>query len=100
MPTVSTLLLPPEAGKDILLIDSFLFNGEIAAEVRLNATAHLFDKVILVEAWQAHSPARPRKHRLFVHTPYWQRVLGRFGSKVQVVEVGGRAPGVNGWSTT
>lgn len=80
-----------------LLIDSFLFNGEIAAEVRLNATAHLFDRVVVVEAWQPFSTARPRKERLYAHTPYWKAVFARFGPKVQVVEVDEFPPMPTSW---
>lgn len=88
VPPVSPDPITAGEAQGLLLIDSFLFNGEIAAEVRLNATAHLFDSVIVVEAWQPHSLSRPRKTRLFAHTAYWRGVFGRFGSKVKVVEVG------------
>jgi hypothetical protein len=76
-----------DCAQPVLLVDSFLFNGEIAVEVRLNATAHLFDRIVVVEAWDTHSPSQPRKTKLFAHTPYWRRVFARFGEKVDVVEV-------------
>ena len=89
LPAVSSEAISAQEGHSVLLIDSFTFNGEIAAEVRLNATAHLFDVVIVVEAWEPHSVSRPRKTRLFAHTRYWREVFGRFGNKVKVVEVSG-----------
>ena len=53
----------------IMLLDTFTFNGEIAAEVRLNATAHLFDLIFVVEAWQPFSVAAPRKDFLYSSLP-------------------------------
>ncbi len=44
-------------------------NGELAAEVRLNATAHFFDLIYVVEAIESHSPTGPSKTQLFSSTP-------------------------------
>ncbi len=52
-----------------MLLDTFTFNGEIAAEVRLNATAHVFDLIFVVEAWQPFSVAAPRKDFLYSSLP-------------------------------
>ena len=43
--------------------------GELAAEVRLNTTAHFFDLVIIVEAWETHSSTGARKTQLYSSTP-------------------------------
>ena len=69
------------------MIDGFTFNGEISAEVHLNATARFFDVIVIVEAWDAHQAGMPRKSQLYIRTPYWQRVFARFGSKIRLVEV-------------
>lgn len=85
-------LAPQPAGappQPVMLIDSFMFNGEMAAEVRLNATAHFFDLIIVVEAWEPLAAGRQRKTQLFADSQYWRKVFARFGSKVTVVEVGG-----------
>jgi hypothetical protein len=69
------------------MIDGFTFNGEISAEVHLNATARFFDVIVIVEAWDAHQAGMPRKSQLYIRTPYWQRVFARFGSKIRLVVV-------------
>ena len=87
IPVVSSEPISAENDQSILLIDSFMFNGDIAAEVRLNATAHFFDLVIVVEAWEPLAVASPRKTQLYSKTRYWREVFARFGSKVRLVEV-------------
>lgn len=84
---VSRHAVSPLAGdyRPIRMIDSFLFNGEIAAEIRLNVTAAYFDHIMIVESWQPHSVSAPRKTRLFSDMPYWRRVFARHGSKIKVV---------------
>jgi hypothetical protein len=78
---------PLAAGTPVRLFDTFPFNGELVAEVRLNATAHFFHHVYVVEAWQPHSIAAPRKPFLYSQSQYWQRVWARFPGKVTVVVV-------------
>jgi hypothetical protein len=53
-----------------LFIDTFTFNGEIAAEVRLNATGHLLDYIFVVEAWWPFAETAPRKPFLYSSLPY------------------------------
>lgn len=87
LPTVSSGVISAHEGQGILLIDSFMFNGDIAAEVRLNATAHFFDLIIVVEAWEPLAPSSPKKLWLYSETQYWRAVFARFGSKVRVAVV-------------
>jgi hypothetical protein len=63
---------PGSSPPTVKLIDTWMFNGEIAAEVRLNVTAAFFDRIIVVEAWQPHNVKAPRKSFLYSTTPYWK----------------------------
>lgn len=86
VPTVSPTPLDPSS-PSVLLIDSFVFNGEAATLARLEATAHLFDAVYVLESWYPLSPTLPKKSRLFVDTPFWVEVFARFGPKVRIAEL-------------
>jgi hypothetical protein len=71
--------VPPSSTPAVKLIDTWMFNGEIAAEVRLNATAAFFDRIVVVEAWEAHNTKAPRKPFLFSATPYWKGAFQGMG---------------------
>ena len=78
-------------------VDVFPFNGERMCELHLHLTAHLFDRVYIVEAWQPFATTAPRKAQLYSRQPYWQRVFSQYGDKVVVVEVTDLPPTPLSW---
>ena len=73
-------------GGDILLFDTFPFNGDSIAELRLAVMAPYVDHIYVVEAWQPHAARADtqsaRKPYLYSELPRWQAVWRQYGDKV------------------
>ena len=71
---------------DILLFDTFPFNGDSIAELRLAVMAPYVDHIYVVEAWQPHAARADtqsaRKPYLYSELPRWQAVWRQYGDKV------------------